>query len=484
MTAADFTSLLPLLVIAAGIVVLMMQIAFFRQGALSWLLCCGTLLLTALSIAPASQVPAQVTPLIAADSYSLFFTAVVVLAALFTALLSREYLEHRKGENEEFYLLLLLATSGAVVLVQATHLASLLLGLELLGVALYALIAYPERSEQSLEAAIKYLVLSGAASAILLFGFALMYAVLGTLSFTEIGQRLAEVSLHEHAVLITVATAMVFAGIAFKLSLVPFHMWTPDVYHGAPAPITGFLATVSKGAVFVAVMRLFLSAELYSYQGVITGLVVLAIASMLVGNLLALLQDNLKRLLAYSSIAHLGYLLIALILFSSLSRALAVEAASYYLVAYTVMTLAAFALVSIISNRGETEQDLIEDLKGLLWQRPFLATLLITALLSLAGIPLTAGFIAKFYIVTIGAAENTWLLLSALILGSGLGIYYYLRTIYVMTQKREAADGTVVAKPSITASLVVVTLLILVLWLGIYPQQIMEYLHAVASTLA
>jgi len=345
---------------------------------------------------------------------SLFFSALILFATLVTALLAKDYLNDREGENEEFYLLLMLSALGALILVSATHLASFLLGLELLGVALYALIAYPERGHLPLEAAVKYLVLSGAASAILLFGFALIYAALGTLSFAGIGGALANVVSSDTQLLILVGTALVFAGIGFKLSLVPFHMWTPDVYHGAPAPVTGFLATVSKGAIFAALLRLFADAQLYQYSSLMLGISLVAIASMLAGNLLALKQNNLKRLLAYSSIAHLGYLMIVLVVFSSAQQtSLAVEASAFYLVAYIVTSLAAFALLSIISNAGEADH--LDDVQGLFWRQPLLAFLLTVAMLSLAGIPLTVGFIGKFYIFTAGINASLWGLLIALV---------------------------------------------------------------------
>ncbi len=415
-STADFATglqaLLPMAIMSAGALLLMMQIAFKRHEQASWIIGCLTLLLSALAVFPAMDLaPRHVTPLLVVDDFSLFFTFLFVMAGLVTALLARDYLRERAGQHEEFYLLVILATMGALVLVAAVHLATFLLGLELLGVSLYALVAYPERRQLPLEAAVKYLVLSGAASAILLFGFALIYAVLGTLSFTGIGESLYAGRAGNSLTWILVGSAMAISGIGFKLSLVPFHMWTPDVYHGAPAPVTGFLATVSKGAIFVALLRFFLEGQLYNYQMIIVGLTILAIASMLVGNLLALRQDNLKRLLAYSSIAHLGYLLTTLIICGAVGNAsIAVEASGYYLVAYLVTTLAAFALIAQISghpassssDQDSDEHDTISSVKALFWRQPMLASLLTVTLLSLAGIPLTVGFIGKFYIFSLG----------------------------------------------------------------------------------
>lgn len=491
MMAAASQAFLAPLVLSVASLALMMQIAFRRHSYTSWVIACLTLVLSMVALVPMSKlVPLQVTPLLISDQYSLFFSLLILFATLITALLAKDYLQHRAGENEEFYLLLLLSSLGGLILVSATHLASFLLGLELLGVALYALIAYPERGHLPLEAAIKYLILSGAASGILLFGFALIYAALGTLSFVGIGQQLTQLELAaDRQLLVLIGTSMVFTGIGFKLSLVPFHMWTPDVYHGAPSPVTGFLSTVSKGAIFAALMRLFIDAQLYHYQGLMIALSVIAIASMLAGNLLALQQSNLKRLLAYSSIAHLGYLIIALVVYGALRQPqMAVEAAGFYITAYIVTSLAAFALLSMLSSDvrdsvlgNDAEVDDIDHIRGLFWRQPILALMLTIAMLSLAGIPLTIGFIGKFYLFAVGIKGSLWWLLAALVIGSGIGIYYYLRVVFAMSMKPQDSDQVLVvpAKLTLAAKLVICILIFTMLYLGVLPQPLMEYLGTV-----
>lgn len=476
-------ALLAPLLLSVAILILMMQIAFWRHSTASWLLTCLSLLLAMLATIPMySVLPQQITPLFLSDKYSLFFTLLILFACLITALLAKDYLQHRSGENEEFYLLLLLSTLGGTLLVSATHLASFLLGMELLGVALYALIAYPERGHLPLEAATKYLILSAAASAILLFGFALIYAALGTLSFVEIGERLPQAANLDKQRVVLVGTAMVITGIGFKLSLVPFHMWTPDVYQGAPAPVTGFLATVSKGALFAALIRLFVDAQLYQYSGLLLSLSVLAVASMLIGNLLALKQNNIKRLLAYSSIAHLGYLMITLVVYGSLQQPdLAIEAASYYLTAYIITTLAGFALLSLLSSRSDDcEVDTVQQIRGLYWRQPTLALLMTVVLLSLAGIPLTAGFVGKFYLFTIGIKGQLWVLMATLVIGSGIGIYYYLRIVFAMAEVDDKSGGSSAVQLSKIAKSVVWFLALMILFLGVYPQPFMRYLSGLS----
>jgi len=272
------------------------------------------------------------------------------------------------------------------------------------------------------------------------------------------------------------------------LSVVPFHMWTPDVYEGAPTPVTGFLATVSKGAVFVALTRFFVEGQLYEYQSLMTALAAVAIASMLIGNWLALRQENIKRLLAYSSIAHFGYLLVVLIALSygGAEAGLIRESITFYLAAYILTTLAAFAVVASIAGEDERKNN-IASFDGLFWRRPIQASSLTVAMLSFAGIPLTAGFIGKFYVISVGIQSQLWWLITALIIGSAIGIYYYLRIIFAMTMSAgssadmsandEGKDQKNIAQDASVSSQDVLAMLLLtiVLLLGTWPQPFIEF---------
>lgn len=476
MNAAAWMALTPLIVLSLGIIALMTQIAIRRMQAASLAICVLSLVATAAALGwswPAQGIEAG--PLMIADRLGYLFALSFTLCGLVVSLLASGYLRRMAGETDEFLLLLLISILGAMVLCYARHLASLILGIEMLGITLYALIAYPEKSWLPLEAGIKYLVLSGAASSILLFGFALLYAETGALDFAGIGLALAR---QNSSAVILVSSAMILTGLGFKLSLVPYHMWTPDVYEGSPGPVTAYLATVSKGAVFVALLRWYLDAGLHRYQGLLECLSALAILSMLVGNLLALHQSNLKRLLAYSSIAHMGYLLVALVVCGFLpDAALATEAAGYYLIAYIVTTLAAFAAVSLLplAPKGAESGDIVQ-FEGLFWREPLLALLLAVALLSLAGIPLTTGFIGKFYLVAAGVSAGLWPLLAALVIGSAIGIYYYLRVVYAMSL--EPREGALLAASYQGLRLrgLTIMLIVAVLALGIYPQPLIGYL--------
>lgn len=480
MNTDDLQRLLPLLTLATGAAVLMLQIAFARNVRLTSLLAVATLITAALSVMWTGESASHlVTPLLRADKLAIVFSALFCIAGAVTALLSMDYLNSRGDEPEEYFLLLVLSTLGACVLAYASHLASLLLGLELMSVSLYALIAYPDKTKLPLEAAIKYLVLSGAATATMLFGFALLYAMTGTLQFSAMAGQLA--SIDTGNITLLVASVMIVTGLGFKLSLVPFHMWTPDVYDGAPAPVTGYLASVGKAAVFVVLVRWFIASNLFRFSILIDCIALLAILSMLGGNLLALLQTNIKRMLAYSSIAHMGYLIIILVVASDTAhRALAIEAGMYYLIAYIATTIAAFGLLTLLSaGKSQRENIQLHDVSGLFWHQPLYACLMLVALLSLAGIPLTAGFVAKFYLLSSAVSDDRWALLGALVIGSSVGIYYYLRVVFYMTRRVEEHNNLPEAPHGLIEKVVSGTLIVSILLLGIAPQPLMEYLRSI-----
>ena len=467
MNGSQMQALMPILMLSLTAIVLMIQASIKRDEKATWIITVVGILLALWGAGYARDFSQPVTILLQVDNWGLFFTALVLLASLVTVVLSQDSFSSEGGSKEEYYLLLVLSALGAVILIQSSHMASLLLGMELMGVALYAMIAFPKKGLLPLEAAVKYLVLSGCASAILLFGFALLYAATGELSYKGIGEK-AALAYISNPLLVMAGTAMVTAGIAFKLSLVPFHMWTPDVYQGAPTPVTGFLATVSKGAVFVALARIYMDAELHQYESLILALSVLAAFSMLIGNLLALLQEDIKRLLAYSSIAHFGYLLIVLIALTG--SEMASEAVTFYLAAYILTTLGAFTVIARVS-REDQQKSQISEFEGLFWRNKIQATSLTIAMLSFAGIPLTAGFMAKFFVINVAIQGSHWFLLSALVIGSAIGIYYYLRIIFSMSKTSGNDIGFRDRSGDITALL----LTVLILMLGSWPQPFIAF---------
>ena len=470
MNASLFYAMTPILVLSGTAMALMIQASIKRDHKVASIIVAIGLILSLLGSFYASNYTQPVTVLLQVDNWSLFFTGLIIAASLIILSLSLKTFLPEGERKEEYYLLLILSVLGAVVLIQSSHMVSLLLGMELMGVALYVMIAFPERGDLPLESAIKYLVLSACASAMLLYGFALIYAATGSLSYIGIGAEVAR-AYEQNPVLVLAGSAMVLAGIGFKLSVAPFHMWTPDVYEGAPTAVTGFLATVSKGAVFVALTRFYIDGNLYQYTGLTAALAALAIASMLIGNWLALRQKNIKRLLAYSSIAHFGYLLVALIACAHIDIQLVSQSITFYLTAYIVTTLAAFAVVSSVAGEDVREQE-IQALEGLFWYRPLEASALTVAMLSLAGIPLTAGFMAKFFIITVGVQSYLWVLLTALIFGSAVAIYYYLRVIFAMSKPCEVKGKASTGFDRTLATI----LMACVLLLGSWPQPFIAYM--------
>lgn len=423
------------------------------------------------------------TPLFVVDGFSLFFTGLMLIAALGASTLSHAYIESSNRNREELYLLITIATAGGIVLTMANHMASLFIGLEMMSIALYGMVAYTYDRARSLEASIKYMILSATASAIMLFGIALLYAQFGSLSFAHIGANIG----HQPSLLVMVGGMLLMIGLFFKLSLAPFHLWTPDVYEGAPAPVGAFLATAAKVAVF-AVLARFLVVESRDFLLSDTfrlSIITIACLSMLVGNLLALMQNNIKRMLGYSSIAHFGYLL-AMLIFGGME--LGIPGFAIYLSVYVITALTAFGVVALMSTaNSERDADTLMDYRGLFWRRPFLASIFTLSLFSLAGIPLTAGFIGKFYVILalVGNGVEGWLSLIFVVLGSSIGIYFYLRTIIslFLAKKNMQKFDAELNWGERTGGVMVLIAVLLVLFIGIYPTPLIELSHSLPKIL-
>jgi NADH-quinone oxidoreductase subunit N len=410
----------------------------------------------------------NVEPLFVIDGFGTFITGLIVMSTLAIALLSYAYFEQREERKEEYYILLLLATLGAAMLVISKHFVSLFLGLEILSISLYSMVAYLRKRPQSDEAGIKYLILAAFSSAFLLFGMALVYTASGSMDFTGIATYLS--SVNKLPITMLAGFGLMIVGIGFKLGVVPFHMWAPDVYQGAPAPVTAFIATVSKGGIVVLLVRFFTQINGLKYPVVILSFTVIAIASMLIGNFLAIQQKNVKRILAYSSIAHMGYILVAFLAGGSLGK----EAVSFYLVAYSLTNIGAFGVVSILSDQ-DRDAEILDDYQGLFWRHPKIATVFTAMLLSLAGIPLTAGFVGKFYLVASGVGTSLWLLVIVLAISSVIGLFYYIKIIATMFDKA-AGSETLALRPRLYLINLITLFVIsaLMIWYGVYPQGLIE----------
>lgn len=470
----DLHLLLPEIILAVAAVVVMLSAAVKRNHHFVQKV---TLIALGLAFGSLACLPAdavEVTSLFVVDGFGIFFTGLILAAVFFIAIISFPYLKGRDIHKEEYYILLLLTTLGAVAMVISNSFISFFLSLEVLSVSLYTLIAYLKHTETAIEAGLKYLVLAAVSAAILLFGVALVYLEAGQLTLPGLSKGF-EGTASDQMVFVT-GIALIIAGIGFKLALAPFHLWTPDIYAGAPAPVTAFVATVSKGSVFAFLLRLFRDIDGAAHHGVWVVFCVIAIASMLIGNWLALRQHNVKRLLAYSSIGHLGYLIVALLAASEAG----LRAAVFYLVTYFVAMLSAFGIVSFLSGKDRDAFDL-EDYRGLFWHKPWLAVVFTTVLLSLAGIPLTAGFIGKFYLLFSGVGSSLWLLVIVLVTSSTIGLFYYLRVIIVMFSHKEQVYKLNTGSPSVFAGIALAVLFVLLLWFGILPNGLMSYIHQLVN---
>ncbi|SPL68982.1 NADH-quinone oxidoreductase subunit NuoN [Acinetobacter stercoris] len=475
MSFSELMPLAPVMIVALTTIVVMILTAIKRNHNLIATASVVGLNLAALDILimmfGGGFAPSNVMNLFMVDPFTLLYQLVILIAALACCTLSHAYIETYKENREELYLLMLASVTGALLMVASSNYASFFISLELMSIPVYGLLAYTYQREKSLEAGVKYLVLSATASAMLLMGMAFIYAYTGSLSFYDSVQALFEAIRQPMVVL---GLGLIIFAIGFKLSLAPFHKWTPDVYQGAPAPIATFLATVAKVATIGLVIRFLLTSGAILIPSIDTIIMIIAVLSILVGNMLAVRQVNLKRILGYSSIAHFGYLLIGLVSMTYAS----LGSVGVYIIAYTLTTIGAFGAVALMSSpyNNLDEAESLADYRGLFWRRPVLTATLTVMMLSLAGIPLTAGFIGKFMVIMAAVTTQHWFLAAMIIVGSGIGLYYYLRVMVVMymTPPDQPRIDAVDHWGQKVGGIMVLGAAALVLIIGVYPDPIIN----------
>jgi len=407
--------------------------------------------------------------MVTVDRFSLILTWIFLLAALISTLLALDYLPRQGIEQGEFYPLLLYATGGMLLLAQSTNLITIFLGIELLSITLYVLVAFAYPQPASEEAAMKYLLLGAFATGFLVYGIALIYGATNTVDLAAINTfAVIEQGIYQKSYQLTLLLAgcsLVLVAFSFKIALVPFHMWTPDVYEGAPTPVTAFMSVGTKGAALAALLRILTLALPVLRPYWMPALAALAILTMLVGNIGALAQMNLKRMLAYSSIGHAGYLVLAVI--SANERGM--QGLLFYLLAYTLTNLGAFAVIIALEQKGELAWNL-DDLNGL-WKRDSnLALAMAVFMLSLAGVPPTAGFVAKFYIFTAAWESGLQILAIIGVLSSAIAAFFYLRVIVRMFMVEPATEPRpILLYDSLALALSIALATIATLLFGIFP---------------
>jgi NADH-quinone oxidoreductase subunit N len=412
--------------------------------------------------------------LLIVDEFGTYFRILVMCIGIIAVLSSYRYLEREKAETGEYHALILFSIMGQCVMVTANDLIMIFIGLEISSIATYVLAGYLRNDRRNNEAALKYFLLGSFATGFFLYGVAIVYGLTGTTQLPAI--RAALHAPNTSLMVAGVACALMFVGLCFKVSGAPFQVWAPDVYQGAPAPVSVFMATAPKAAAFAIFLRIFLTAFERIADTWAPIVWICALLSMTIGNFAALTQNNLKRMLAYSSIAHAGYILVALAADSSIGTA----AAMFYLASYALMNLGAFAVIIYISGKGEKHLR-IDDLAGLGRRQPFTAAMMTVFLLSLIGVPLTGGFFGKFYIFRAALDSHlTWLAVLGL-LNSAVAAYYYLRLMVVMYMHEpgEVTNSLESPGPALQAALVIPA--IGTFFLGVLPGAVLSFTQSAAS---
>ena len=402
----------------------------------------------------------------AVDGFSIFFTVLIAVALVATALLADAYIEREGIAAPEFHALLMSASAGAIVMASANDLIVLFLGLESLSIALYVLIAMHVRRAEAREAAMKYFVLGAFSSAFLLYGIALVYGATGSTNLVHIRQYLLDNVLRDEQLLLA-GMALLLVGFAFKVAAAPFHFWAPDVYQGAPSPVTGYMASVAKAAGFAALLRVFFSgftAFEVEWTPIVTGL---AVVTLVVGSIMAILQDDVKRMLAFSSISHAGFVLVAVQASSDQGTA----AALFYLFTYTLMVIGSFGIVGLM---GWDEGHALGRYSGLAKSRPTLAFAFTVLLLAQAGVPLTSGFIGKFQVISAAVDTRNYVLAGVAMLTAVVGAFMYLRIVMAMYVSEDGVEGPQLTIPRASA-VAVFGAVAFTLVVGFVPQFLIEF---------
>jgi len=478
-SSSDFYYILPELVLTAGaLLVLIADVALpkSQRAALAWvtLLALGA---TAVSLLPFTSTRVDVAHgLMAVDQFALFFKVVFLFAAAITVLMSIRYLAVEGASPGEYYFLILCATLGMFVMAGGIDLITIFIGLETMAVSFYILAGFIKPNQRSNEAAVKYFLLGAFSLGILLYGMSLMYGLSGT---TNLRTMATVFTGQERDPRLVLAVILVVAGVGFKIAAVPFHMWAPDVYEGAPTPVTAFLSVGSKAASFAMVIRIFVEGLPSMNADWRLLFEMLAIVTMTVGNVAAVTQTNVKRMLAYSSIAHAGYILIGIVAWTP-TNPRGITAALIYLLVYSFMQLGAFAVV-VMLRRQDVVGDELKDFSGLHFRNPFAAFAMLLFMLSLGGIPPTAGFMGKFWLFSAAIDAHYYVLAVIGVLNSAISLYYYIRIVVFMYLKKETIGSQPTTSPALAVVLGVAVAGTLII--GVYPRLLFEVAELSAKTL-
>ncbi len=465
-TAADYIRILPELVLSIfGIIVMLVDPILPEQSPkkpLGVIALVGVLAGLVATVYQTGCYGSAFYNTISVDTFSVFFHFVVLLIALVVVLTSFEYLEVQRIRSGEYYGLILFGTVGMMLMSSAVELVLVFIALEISSISTYILAGMRRRVAESAESSLKYFLLGSFATAFFLYGVAMIYGTTGTTNVYGIAHYLQT----QHSTLAYLAVALMFVGLGFKVAAAPFHVWTPDVYEGSPAPVVALMSTGPKAAAFAVLLRVLFATDARGWFWMVW---VAAVLSMTLGNIGALVQQNVKRLLAYSSIAHAGYLLVAF----AASKEVGISAAIFYAASYAAMNVGAFAVVGHLASTGEKYVTL-DDYAGLGRRSPLLAAILTIFLLSLIGIPVTGGFFAKFYVFSAALQANLVGLVIIGVMNSAIAAYYYLRVIIYMYMRDERIEVPVARIPAGLGVGLAISL-IATIYLGVLPGRVLNY---------
>ncbi len=471
----DFSLIIPEMAMAVlGLAVLVLGLIIPRNSrhGLGWLTALSILGVMGLVLANWNHTGEMYGNLYLVDQFSQFFKITFLATALLVVLGSMRYVDKHLGGQSEYYSMILFSTLGMMVMASAGDFMTMYLGLELMTIAFIILVCFRRTESKSLESGMKYVLLAGMSSAVLLYGLSLVYGITGTVVITDVARALATGGGGAMPLLI-LGLVMLVAGLGFKISAVPFHMWSPDVYEGAPTPITAFLAAASKAASFAVMIRIFVMGMFGVALNWEMLLAILAAVTIIVGNLVAIPQTNIKRLLAYSSIAQAGYILVGLVTVSQDG----VKGVMFYSFLYVFATVGAFTVAAYFYNK--TGSDEIKDYAGLAQRSPLMAAVMVVAMLSMAGIPPLAGFVGKFYLFMTIVENYLWLAFIGLVM-SMVSVYYYLRVALVMYRDEPVDRSAIAVSGPVTVTLLVA--MVVTLFLGIYPGPVAEVVNTAAHS--
>jgi NADH-quinone oxidoreductase subunit N len=463
---ADYIRILPEIVLTVFGIVVMLAEPFLPQGSnrkpLGWIALAGTIAAVIATFYQATAPGTGFFGMVRIDGFAVFFHFVIILISLVAILASSDYLETQKIRVGEYYALILFGTVGMTLMSSAVELVLIFIALEISSISTYILAGFRRHAAESAESSLKYFLLGSFATAFFLYGVALMFGATGHTNVYNIAHELQK----NTPTIAYIAMALMFVGLGFKVAAAPFHVWTPDVYEGAPSPVVGLMSTGPKAAAFAVLLRVLFVTDAPGWFWMVW---VAAALSMSLGNIGALVQRNVKRLLAYSSIAHAGYLLVAF----AAAKDIGVSAAMFYTASYAAMNLGAFAVVSHFGSFGEKYTS-IDDYAGLGRRSPVLAAILTIFLLSLIGIPITGGFFAKFYVFSAALQSDlVWLTIIGVI-NSAIAAYYYLRLIVVMYM-REARQEVPVARIPFGLGVALATCIVFTIYLGVLPGRVLNF---------